>query len=200
MQKLSIALACCACLASCDEGLSTTQPDLQMSMMPDLAPAGPPRDLAMRIPNGVVCGSSTCTSPQTCCEVLVAGALQSSCLSAGTPCADGGVTAMCDGPEDCSTGSCCVTVGFQAAAKDGGTPMSTGGAASCSDSCTPGLDLGNSMITTELCHTGADCAGVMGTTPLGSSPFDGCCTLPQAGNIQACAPKMYATLLKYTCQ
>jgi hypothetical protein len=78
---------------------------------------------------GVVCGSTTCPSPQICCV----GAGGSTCTAAN---ACSGTPVRCDGPEDCSSGTCC-------------------GSLTAGSSCVTGTTCANGQYA--LCHVDGDC-------------------------------------------
>jgi hypothetical protein len=110
----------------------------------DATPAG---DAAV----GVQCGQGLCEPDQDCCVTDTGGgALQYECIPSGDICE--GVSAECDGPEDCGGNACCATL------------MGTSVNATCDTEpeCTGGL---------TLCHTSDDCPAL--------SP--NCCPLPQTG-------------------
>ena len=65
------------CVGGCGDDTTTAGPD--MSAPADLAPAA---DLAVRVPNGVVCGSMSCAIGQDCC-VTVSGTVTSATFIAG---------------------------------------------------------------------------------------------------------------------
>ncbi len=52
---------------------------------------------------GVICGASVCTGGQKCCADFLSGP---HCIAAGASCT-AGISATCDGVEDCSGGACC---------------------------------------------------------------------------------------------
>jgi hypothetical protein len=203
MRNLRLALfALVAALPACNEdNLSPNHGD--MSIAPDLLPG---RDLAMRVNDGVQCGSgtnvTTCTGSQVCCIKQSGTGATFMCVNPGT-CGDGGAEAMCDGPEDCPSASpnCCVTVTATLSMMDGGTPTPTGANAMCTADCPATAELGTGDITlhSKLCHTTDDCAGYMGTTPLGSGDFDGCCSSAMAPGIHFCAPSRFAGARTYQC-
>jgi hypothetical protein len=152
-----------------------------MSMPLDLAP-GP--DLAVRTPDGVVCGSATCPVGQSCCVTangtMVTG---STCVPSANQCT--GALLACDGPEDCtaSTPTCCGTIMFSGGGgPDGGTPMFQGGNAMCTASCA--FNLGTGSVTTRLCQADVDCAGLM--VPILNQPTQ-CCSSTLAPGLHFCA-------------
>ena len=65
--------------------------------------------------------------------------------------------------------------------------------------CPAGVDLNAQVLHTKLCHTAADCAGYMGSTPLGNANFDGCCESNQAPGVKFCAPTQFMGGNRYTC-
>jgi hypothetical protein len=108
--------------------------------------AAPEADAAV----GVECGTMVCAPEQECCVTDPAGTPQYECIASGDPC--GGVSAACDGPEDCGGNACCATL----------MGMSVSATCDTETECTGGL---------TLCHTGADCPTL--------SP--NCCALPGTG-------------------
>lgn len=60
---------------------------------------------------GVACGDTTCAENQKCCADLLGGP---SCVAQNSVCA--GVSATCDGIEDCDGNPCCETNGVAACA------------------------------------------------------------------------------------
>jgi hypothetical protein len=106
---------------------------------------------------GVECGTMTCTTGMECCTTFANQMASYSCITAGGNCQ--GVTAECDGPEDCpTTGDVCCGH-FGGGGGGNGVQCDTAG-----QGCL------------ELCHTATDCSmtGAM------------CCT-PQFGNSKYCA-------------
>lgn len=171
---------CVLCAAGCGDDTTNAGPDMSM---PDLA-VGP--DMAMRTPDGVVCGSMTCPVGQSCC-VQASGMVASAMCGTGGQC-NGGALLACDGPEDCGGGTasgqfCCGTVKFTAGmGPDAGAPMFQGGDAMCATSCN--FNFGQGMLTTRLCHQDVDCTGLTG--PLGTQ-LDKCCSSAQAPGLHFCA-------------
>lgn len=104
-------------------------------------------------PPAVACGTMTCSglTPQ-CCVVTGGGGAMSTCISADERCR--GVTASCDGPEDCpGTQQCCVGLGSAGS-----------GGASCQDACGIGAR--------AACHDATTCPSVDGRA-LMCCPFMG---------------------------
>jgi hypothetical protein len=163
-------------------------------------------DLAMRVPNGVMCGNSTCNSPQVCCFEPSAGGFSPMCVASGT-CVDGGVQLVCDGPEDCaiSTPDCCAVAKFSISNDDAGTFDPQGANAMCASDadCPASVNLQACELHTKLCHSAADCAGYSGTVPfLGAADFTGCCSNQQTGDLHFCAPTQFMKFMGmtyYTC-
>ena len=61
----------------------------------------------------IACGTGPCELPlEVCCTEMGMG----SCVAGACPRGQG--TAVCDGPEDCPQGACCVTGGFSTACFD----------------------------------------------------------------------------------
>lgn len=169
-----------------------------MTVVLDLTPE---KDLAMRVPNGVTCGSSTCTGSQVCCATPETGGVNYACNAPGS-CGDGSAQLMCDGPEDCPSAmpNCCADAHFQLGMNDA-APMATGANAACGSdaACPAGVDLGNQVLHTKLCHAASDCVNYSGSTPLGTLAFDGCCTSNMAPGVQFCAPTQFMGANRYTC-
>jgi hypothetical protein len=122
-----------------------TAPGEDAAPAPDSGPAEP----------GICCDPACETrcdlGTQECCIDVGAGGA-SSCVEAGA--CETGVTAACDGPEDCDGGGiCCVagTVGL-----GGGTETDI--AATCADSCEYAVELTGGAIQTTACHSPSDCA------------------------------------------
>jgi hypothetical protein len=167
--------------AGATKDMSAPQPDQSMPVgdMP------PPVvfDLAGLDFKGVSCGQMTCGASQTCCVAASAQGVAQMCVD-GDSCGDGGITASCDGPEDCSGGtpSCCADISV-----GGGTPS---GGAMCTSTCMASASAGGgggAMIETKLCHSPADCTNYAGSTPLGTLDFDSCCTYTGVA-YRFCAP------------
>ncbi len=180
MRAMRQLLALCALVlvAGCGDDTSVG-PD--MSMPADLAP-GP--DLAVRLPDGVVCGQMSCPVGQSCC-VMTSGNMTTSqmCIAAGGQCTGGAVLA-CDGPEDCSNASmpfCCGTIKFTGGGPDGGATMFNGGNAMCTGTCD--FNFGGGMVTTRLCHADVDCTGL---TAFGQN-LNQCCSSAMAPGLHFCA-------------
>jgi hypothetical protein len=181
----------------CNDETLSVDASIDMSMMVD---QGPRIDQAMRMPNGVVCGSSTCNAPEVCCIQQSGMAATEMCVSPGQ-CPDGGAVATCDGPEDCpaSKPNCGVTVSFTPPTDMGGAGTN-GGNASCTDNNTPSFDLGNGTADSKLCHADADCAGYSGVVLGFPTDFDGCCSSARVPGLHFCAPSRFAgTGGFYTC-
>ena len=177
---LSLALLAASC--NKEEGL----PQSDLSVPPDLTVL---HDMAMRVPDGVVCGNQTCSGGNTCCiRRNASNQLTQMCMPMGT-CGDGGAEAACDGPEDCSTAqpNCCVSVSFRQG-PDGGAPDPTGGAATCTASCPASFDLAAGTATSKLCNTIDDCVGY----DSGGIDFDGCCCNNMLKGVKFCAPLAFA--------
>ena len=160
-----------------------------MSMPLDLAP-GP--DIAVRSPDGVVCGMTSCPVGQSCCVtsngMMVTG---STCVSSTGQCS--GAVLACDGPEDCGINGpspyCCGTIMFSGGGPDGGTPMFQGGNASCAASCN--FLFGGNSVTTRLCQADIDCAGLM--VPIVNQQTM-CCSSPMAPGLHFCAVAFAGTV------
>lgn len=133
---------------------------------------------------GISCGTATCGAGSVCCIQQSGTTVQQMCVT-GTTCADGGITAACDGPEDCSTAapSCCADVTFDQ------TSMTGGGNAMCTATCPGSATFANNKgaITTKLCHSAGDCMNYSGSTPAGPMPYDHCCSRMGA-TYKFCAP------------
>ena len=145
--------------------------------------------------DGVVCSGSICTGSQICC--LNGSASAGTCYPA-TGC-DGGSPFVCDGPEDCSGGQCCVSVGDVAGFDTG--------SAQCQASCPPALYMstGTNSYTERslLCHADGDCAGYSGTVYVGgfpfTLPFDRCCHSARTTPYQVCMNSTYGPSFGYSC-
>jgi hypothetical protein len=159
------------------------------------------KDMAMRVNDGVQCGTKTCAMSQVCCASPGMGGPSYACNTPGS-CGDGSAQLSCDGPEDCpmSMPNCCADAHFSLGMGDA-APMATGANAACGTdaACPAGVDLGAQVLHTKLCHVASDCANYSGSTPLGTTAFDGCCTSNQAPGIQFCAPTMFMGANRYTC-
>ncbi len=173
----------------------------------------PGQDLAMKPPGdgavlgdlkGVSCGNESCTSTQQCCVQSTGGMNFSAMCVAPGQCADGGLVAACDGPEDCpsSDQGCCVDVNVAF----GGMSMnpSGSGGASCMATCQAFADIntdtGVANIKSALCHQPSDCAGLVGDVNLPilgmqkDQAFSACCSASQGGaTLTFCAPEIAAT-------
>lgn len=161
-----------------------------MSMPLDLAP-GP--DIAVRSPDGVACGSTSCPPGQSCCVTsngtMVTG---STCVSSSNQCS--GALLACDGPEDCGINGampyCCGTIMFSGGGgPDAGTPMFQGGNAMCAASCN--FLFGGNSVTTRLCQADVDCAGL--TIPIVNTQTT-CCSSPMAPGLHFCATAFAGTV------
>lgn len=173
----------CLLAAGCGDDTSSQGPDL--SMPADLA-VGP--DLAMRTPDGVVCGQDTCPVGQSCCVKPMGMSTTAMCTSGAGACT-GGATLACDGPEDCGGGTasgqfCCGTIELSGGGPDGGAPMFGGGSAMCTTTCAFDFDIGARKLTTRLCKQNVDCMGLTG--PL-NTPLDKCCSSTMAPGLHFCA-------------
>jgi hypothetical protein len=163
----------------CGDDSNNSGPD--MSMPADLT-LGP--DLAVRMPDGVVCGTANCSVGQSCCVTVSGMATSSACIAAGGAC--GGAKLNCDGPEDCgSMMFCCGTIAFTGGTNpDAGAPVFQGGNASCAGTCDFTFTQGPpSSITTRLCKINDDCTGL---TAFGQN-LDQCCSSTMAPGLHFCA-------------
>jgi hypothetical protein len=179
-------LPLCLLVVGCGDDTNHNAADMSMSV-PDLA-MGP--DMAVRVPDGVVCGSMSCAVGQSCCITqsnnMATGA---ACVASASACTSGTVLS-CDGAEDCggagSAGAyCCGTIQFSGGTPDGGAPMFQGGDASCTGTCNFAFAQGS--VTTRLCHQDVDCTGLTG--PLGIQ-LDKCCSSSQAPGLHICATNL----------
>ena len=148
----------------------------------------PAPTMAVRVPDGVVCGTMTCSVGQSCCITVGASGTtdMATCLAAGGTCS--GATLACDGPEDCSgTPFCCGTVTFTGGTNpDAGAPVFQGGTASCAATCDFNFAQGPpSAVTTRMCHADDDCAGL--STAGGQIMLGQCCSSSQAPGLHFCA-------------
>jgi hypothetical protein len=163
-------------------------------------------DMAMRVPNGVACGTNlTCAVGQDCCVSFANNqATGATCVTSTSQCS--GAVLACDGPEDCTTpnDACCATVNLSGIGADAGA-MITGGNSKCGQ-CSATVSLTGSIMT-RLCHVTDDCKSFSASVPIiGKIDFNKCCTGANSGGIQFCAPDP-ATLgafagggAGYTCQ
>ncbi|MDB4965282.1 MAG: hypothetical protein JWN44_971 [Myxococcales bacterium] len=167
-----LALSALLLVAGCGDD-SMSGPDL--SAPADMT-VGP--DIAVRMPDGVSCGTMSCGVGQSCCVTTNGTVATSTCIAAGGMCTGGAVLA-CDGPEDCSTGSsyCCGTVKFSGGTPDGGAPVFQGGTSSCTATCD--FTFGTGQVKTRLCHDDVDCTGLMTANK--------CCSSTQAPGLHFCA-------------
>jgi hypothetical protein len=199
MRNLVLSCAALFAISGCND--DNLLGGMDMVFVPDMAGV----DLAVKMPNGVTCGSDTCMSPEVCCLTPSGMTVSTMCAASGS-CGNMSGELACDGPEDCvsaSAGNCCATAKFSLGAGDMG-PMPEGADAVCgSDSdCAAGVDLNAGELHTKLCHKESDCTGYTGDTPLGSADFNGCCTSDQAPGVSFCAPKQFMTIQGrrlYTC-
>jgi hypothetical protein len=190
----SCAFACALLLvAGCGDDTAGGGPD--MSMPADLT-VGP--DIAVRMPDGVACGTATCPTGQSCC-VMASGTSTTgaTCIAAGGNCTGGAVLA-CDGPEDCSSSMqfCCGTIkltGSLTGDADAGAPMFNGGNASCAATCdasfTPGSGSTPTTVKTRLCKIDDDCTGLSIGGVVG---LNKCCSSTQAPGLHFCAAALGA--------
>jgi hypothetical protein len=179
----TLVLACALLAAGCGDDTNGT-PDMSM---PDLAP-GP--DLAVRMPDGVSCGSATCPVGQSCCVQAMGMTTSSMCISPGGACT--GAVLACDGPEDCGSAMpyCCGTIKFTGGTNpDAGAPMFQGGDAMCTMTCdasfTPGSGGSPTTVKTRLCKIDDDCAGL--SIGGGTIGLNKCCSSAQAPGLHFCA-------------
>jgi hypothetical protein len=184
MRAMRQTFALCALVllvGGCGDDNGNGGPDMSM---PDLAP-GP--DLAVRMPNGVVCGSATCAVGQSCCVTVSGMTTTAACLPAGGNCA--GAALACDGPEDCSSAMqyCCGMITFTGGTNpDAGAPMFQGGNASCAGTCDFNFVQGPpSQVTTRMCSIDDDCTGLSAFG--GSVMLNKCCSSTQAPGLHFCA-------------
>ena len=199
---LALSLLLPALVGCGDDGLATDVDQAgvhDLSASADLAgnrdmPVGGVDDLAGADFAGVICGSQTCGSGQTCCLIpdIQNQTVQAMCVS-GTSCnVDGGISASCDGPEDCSgaTPNCCAAIGLT------NNNMSVMGGATCQATCPGSATFGGgpTNVDTKLCHNAADCVGYNGMAPIvGMTGFNACCGYPGVG-IRFCAPSLVTLL------
>ena len=161
MRQTILILSCALfSVAGCGDDTTTAAnngADLSVAASADMTIS---HDLAPRVPNGVVCDTTTCAVGQSCCLTTANNAVTGgTCVASASACTSGS-TLTCDGPEDCSTASpdCCATISLSGLGPDGGTPMLAGGNASCSGTCD--FAISSDSITTRLCHFDADCTGL----------------------------------------
>jgi hypothetical protein len=180
--RMNLALISCLLLAGCgDDTTTASAADLAVSVDMTLGP-----DMATRKPNGVACGSATCTVGQECCVITENGQVtDATCIAAGGACA--GSVVACDGPEDCNSESggayCCATVTLLLPDPDAGVQGGvSGGTASCTNSCAAAVDVSGPTLTSRLCSSANDCTGLV----LGPIAFNQCCSTPLAPNTKFC--------------
>jgi hypothetical protein len=183
MRNLTLSIVSCAVLAvGC--GSSHVMPDMSIAHDMTLGP-----DLAMRVPDGVACGTNvTCPVGKSCCvsfaNNMATGAM---CIDPTGQCM--GAVLACDGPEDCNmsaTDACCATINLTAGGPDAAA-MVTGGNSKCGQ-CKASLNPTSGAFMTRLCHVPSDCKNfslVFGTFNV---PFNKCCSNGMTGGVQFCAP------------
>jgi hypothetical protein len=156
----------------------------------DMSLPAPGPDMAVRVPNGVVCDKMTCAVGKVCC-VMTSGAqiTGSACIASDAPCT--GARIACDGPEDCTSAdakNCCGTIQLTTPDVDGGTPMISGGGAMCASDCA--VKLASGSVSSRLCSLTEDCAGFAVTTPIGPLPLDQCCSIVGGPALHFCASSL----------
>ncbi|HWE30835.1 MAG TPA: hypothetical protein VHB97_22665 [Polyangia bacterium] len=190
MRQTIFILSCALfAVAGCSDDTTTVTngADMNINAAADMT-AGP--DMTPRVPNGVACDTTTCAVGQSCCLTTANNAVTGGmCVASASACTSGSNLA-CDGPEDCSTASpsCCATLDISGLSgllggggdADAGTPMVSGGNASCAGSCSFGFSA--SSITTKLCHVDGDCSG---ETAFGTATK--CCSTTMVPNLHFCA-------------
>lgn len=185
-----------------NDGGNNAQPDLkgnggnndQGMSIPDMTMGGP-QDLS-----GISCGTQTCSGAQQCCVQSTGGQnFSAMCVGMGQ-CGDGGLVALCDGPEDCPVSGqrCCIDVTVSIGGMSM-NPMGSGGSmcgAMCEANAVVDTQSQKGDIKSAFCHTNADCAGLIGDFDAGGfgqedTPFDTCCTAMQGGAaLSFCAPSL----------
>jgi hypothetical protein len=194
----------CVTLGACDNPVrNDAPPDLAV---PDLAMAPPDMTVVPDF-SGILCGTALCKTVTEVCCVTPTGSGYAEACTAHDSCPAGSNPLACDGPEDCpvAPGGCCVTISGSGSIDAGAT--SGQGSASCVMACTlsGAVDSkGNFSAQTRLCHSKADCNGLMGTITLpvfgsSTSAFDSCCTQSQAGPYTFCAPASVNGVYGVTC-
>jgi hypothetical protein len=179
MRAMRQTLALCALLLAAGCGDDTNAgPDMSAPL--DMT-AGP--DMAMRVPDGVSCGTMNCAIGQSCCVQPSGMTATQMCIAPNGACPGGGVLA-CDGPEDCSTGNpyCCATVKFTQGGPDAGAGNVTGGDSMCTMTCDASFTPGS--LKTRLCKVDSDCTGL---NILGQVNLDKCCSTTMAPGKHFCA-------------
>jgi len=191
-QRISALLFIVALVPACgDDGIDPgADGGADLSASTDLSASGDlsgpkPADLAGVDFAGVSCGSMTCGAGSVCCIVPdFDNQTATSMCQSGSTCGDGGIPAVCDGPEDCTPAmsQCCIDLALSGM-------MSVSGGASCTASCPASVVTENGgSIKTRLCHGAADCTNYSGTAPIvGNAPFDRCCAYPGL-TFKFCAP------------
>jgi hypothetical protein len=163
-------------LAVADLSHPAPPPDFAQPPVIDLSV---PLDLSYIPPtdaNGIAnCGDMSCGVGQVCCVSFAGGTFSASCASA---CGEGGVTATCDGPEDCGGNPCC--------AMTSGTTLNGVMCTSMPSDCPPSLGFGAGQ--TRACHVDGDC-----TYGLTNSQGPDCCSATQNGaTVHFCFDKQFA--------
>jgi hypothetical protein len=128
----------------------------------DLADLAAPPDL---IANGITCGAMQCPVGERCCARTVGMTTTTMCASS---CPDGGISAACDGPEDCTGNPCCAQIMANTTSGSSCTTMA--------NACVPTYSIGTQSGQTRVCHVDGDCTSGGVTTNLNR-----CCTVTQNG-------------------
>jgi hypothetical protein len=184
-----VALAACGGGGSKDNDMAAEHPaDMSgNNISPDLS-GKPGADLAGVDFAGVSCGTMSCGAGHVCCNQYngTSMTLEQMCMT-GSTCGDGGIAASCDGPEDCSGSTCCISVDV-----DNGNAS---GDAMCQATCAANVAQanGDTMVTTKLCHAASDCTGLSGNTPVGPLAYSSCCQYPGV-TYKICAPGLITVL------
>jgi hypothetical protein len=138
--------------------------------------------------DSVACGSMTCGAGVECCITPNNGSPTYACMA---QCGSGTIAASCDGPEDCTSGTCCANI-----ALSGSSPSGDAMCSSSTNTCSTGnLNIGTMSITTKLCHQTTDCAGYQGNF----GAFTSCCAYPGV-SYSFCAPSIASGQMGITCQ
>lgn len=138
--------------------------------------------------DSVACGAMTCGAGVKCCITPNGGMPTYACMA---QCGPGTIAASCDGPEDCTSGTCCASINV------GGTsPSGDAMCSSPSNDCSMGnLDTTSKTLTTKLCHQTSDCANYQGNF----GPFTSCCSYTGV-SYKFCAPSLANGQMGITCQ
>ncbi len=127
----------------------------------------------------VACGTESCGSGKICCGSGSGRACATSC--------DAGGGESCDGPEDCTSGACCVNANVKFTSTSSATTT-------CGSTCPTeaGSTGSGAIIKSPSCRAKADCAGVVGSFGV---PYGHCCHAKDL-DVGVCVSDTYASQLK----